>query len=231
MAALLTPSSNAGVVDVTEFLENILLHLDLRTLLCSKRVSRHFRDVIIGSSKIRRALFLEPLAQPSDTHIATTNAHEPNGADGIVHQCLPANPPGQLFINPLLDHFLIFNAGQGITVDGPRTIFYLGQIVANPCNHSKLHCHSPAPEAENLCASWRKMLIVQPQPVHVMEKDMAGEHQVNVTDSMRMGGLYNISTDHREKWRKGDRYEALKPQGYFDIWTACRAGVDIRGTT
>lgn len=48
-----------------ELLELILLHLDMRTLLLSQRVSSIWRDVIKNSRPLRQALFFEPV-EPTD---------------------------------------------------------------------------------------------------------------------------------------------------------------------
>ncbi|USW53060.1 Putative F-box domain-containing protein [Septoria linicola] len=53
-------SPSTRVFKTYELLENILLHLPLRTLLLSQRVNKSFQDVICRSQKIKQALFLEP---------------------------------------------------------------------------------------------------------------------------------------------------------------------------
>ncbi|KAI5363705.1 putative F-box domain-containing protein [Septoria linicola] len=53
-------SAAAGVADVPELLEAILLHLALKDILLAQRVSRTFRDGINSSPTIQRALFLRP---------------------------------------------------------------------------------------------------------------------------------------------------------------------------
>jgi hypothetical protein len=48
------------VLAIPELLEEILLNLPLRRLLLSQRVDKNFKDVIHGSFRIRKALWLEP---------------------------------------------------------------------------------------------------------------------------------------------------------------------------
>lgn len=54
-------SARSKTLDMVELLENILMFLDLRTLLLSTRVSKHFQAKIDGSMSIQRALFFRPL--------------------------------------------------------------------------------------------------------------------------------------------------------------------------
>lgn len=67
-------SARDKVINTTELLENILLFVNLRTLLCSKRVSRQFWDAIDGSITIQKALFFRPLSYPipKETEAMTT---------------------------------------------------------------------------------------------------------------------------------------------------------------
>ena len=55
-------AGNAGqrLVDVAEVLEMILLHLPMRDLLLSQRVSKQFKGVIEGSKGLQQALFFSP---------------------------------------------------------------------------------------------------------------------------------------------------------------------------
>ncbi|KAH8896356.1 hypothetical protein GQ53DRAFT_743572 [Thozetella sp. PMI_491] len=49
------------VMQTTELLEQILLHLDLRTLLtAAKRVNRHWENLISASPTVQKALFFQP---------------------------------------------------------------------------------------------------------------------------------------------------------------------------
>ncbi|KAK5163620.1 uncharacterized protein LTR77_010569 [Saxophila tyrrhenica] len=52
--------ATARALNTPELLEDILLHLPLRDLLLSQRVSRTFHDVAAGSARIQKALFLQP---------------------------------------------------------------------------------------------------------------------------------------------------------------------------
>lgn len=48
------------ILAIYELLENILLHLPLRQLLLAQCVSTAFRDLILRSGRINRALFFGP---------------------------------------------------------------------------------------------------------------------------------------------------------------------------
>lgn len=50
----------AGVLDIPELLEAILLHLPTRDLLLSQGVSRHWKEIVDESIALQRALFFEP---------------------------------------------------------------------------------------------------------------------------------------------------------------------------
>ncbi|KAI2629476.1 hypothetical protein GGS21DRAFT_526363 [Xylaria nigripes] len=58
-----------SVLLTAELLEEILLHLDMRSLFIVQRVSRQWRDLIATSPKIQRALFLRPAVPSSDPPI------------------------------------------------------------------------------------------------------------------------------------------------------------------
>ena len=47
------------VLGTVELLENILLGLDIRTLLLSQRTNRHFKSVIDRSTKLQQALYFK----------------------------------------------------------------------------------------------------------------------------------------------------------------------------
>jgi len=50
------------VLSTYELLENILLHLPLRQILLSQRISKSFRDLVQRSPNLRRVLFLKPVS-------------------------------------------------------------------------------------------------------------------------------------------------------------------------
>lgn len=59
-ALALAPS--ARVLGTYELLEEIMLHLPLKTLLLSKRVSKAWEDVWTKSHQVQKALFLMPFS-------------------------------------------------------------------------------------------------------------------------------------------------------------------------
>ncbi|KAI1311079.1 hypothetical protein F5Y03DRAFT_343396 [Xylaria venustula] len=66
------PSSREAVLQTAELLQEILLNLDMRTLLtAAQRVSRQWRELVTSSPALQQALYFEPMAESSG--IATQN--------------------------------------------------------------------------------------------------------------------------------------------------------------
>jgi hypothetical protein len=51
------------VLSTTELLEAILLQLSLKDVLLSQRVSKEWRDTIVGSTKLQQLLFFRPIGE------------------------------------------------------------------------------------------------------------------------------------------------------------------------
>ncbi|CAK1360874.1 hypothetical protein CB0940_03697 [Cercospora beticola] len=54
------PLPKPSPLKIPELLEEVIMHLPLRDILLCQRVDTHFRDVVQGSSNIKKVLFLEP---------------------------------------------------------------------------------------------------------------------------------------------------------------------------
>ncbi|KAK3116581.1 hypothetical protein LTR53_002879 [Teratosphaeriaceae sp. CCFEE 6253] len=105
-----------------ELLEQTLLHLPLRTLLLSRRVSKYFDAVIEGSSKIRKALWLEPAGGISATWVPD----EPIDGESAVSLELGTWRVGTEVsmevrtVVPMLNPFLTITTK--VLIDGPETL-------------------------------------------------------------------------------------------------------------
>ena len=62
----------SAVLSIWELLELILLCLDMRTLLLSQRVCRHWHEVIMRSKPIQQVLFFMPIEPTNVPHDART---------------------------------------------------------------------------------------------------------------------------------------------------------------
>lgn len=60
------------VLHTPELLENILVHLDRKTLLLSQRVNTTFKNVIAGSKPLQRRLFFLPDSKPQTSSWSST---------------------------------------------------------------------------------------------------------------------------------------------------------------
>ena len=64
-----------AVINTPELLENILSHLDTKSLLLSQRVSKQFQGTISGSSVLQQALFFK-LASKDGTRFGTDGVND-----------------------------------------------------------------------------------------------------------------------------------------------------------
>ncbi|CAI6335894.1 unnamed protein product [Periconia digitata] len=117
-----------------EILEMILLFLPMRDLLLSQRICRYFKETIVSSKTIQRALFFEPSHYPE------------NPAKWDI---LRWNP---LFEEKLAPSFNIRIIGVSCTQEG------FVKMVA----HARLPKDASACPKWSDCASWKSMMITQP---------------------------------------------------------------------
>ena len=140
-------SSAAKVFGISELLENVLLFLPLRELLCAKEVSTHFKATINTSLKIRQALFLEPLCSPTQKQSERLKVSK------------PAQDETTIFFNPLLEPFVtaqdLYEAS-----DDSACLRLHGRHHPSRRNGDSIFDL----ESSDKRASWRKMLIVQTVP-------------------------------------------------------------------
>lgn len=169
-------SAASKVFNTTELLENILLFLDLRTLLLSKGVNTQFRDVVDGSTKIQKALFFEPLSYPTtaDVELLETQPTEPKhpwGGKGEPY--LPDHIAKVQPVNPLLDRYLGYGCGWGS--EGWTT----APTMSAACDDATLE----RLEKSDPCSSWRRMLVLQPHaaPFYVFDTISNSDQIVRVS--------------------------------------------------
>ena len=131
----------------TELLENIILFLPLRDLLHAKRISTRFRDVMNESSKVRKALFFEPLWEvPKAEAIAMAAYKQPPWS----FQYLPTDVGSYLVLNPFFDRYFKSEVCTDHAFYKHPELWtsqsmVLGALTKSPSN-----------------ASWRRMLLLQP---------------------------------------------------------------------
>ncbi|KAI0197546.1 F-box domain-containing protein [Astrocystis sublimbata] len=195
------------VVCILELLELILLHLDMGTLLVSAlRVSKMWNALINTSIALQRALYFQP-ALPSSQSDTTS----------------------QPVVNPLLkQRFGNCFFDNGVTYGYRANMFYMipcAGLVPWPSwpgihrNASKVEDLMPLDlhEDEIICrkltrkeASWRKMLVSQPPPLHLgylkieegsvwydsVQRKLLQPHIDLNSPGLRMGTLYDIVQYH-----------------------------------
>ncbi|KAI0474448.1 hypothetical protein F4859DRAFT_483241 [Xylaria cf. heliscus] len=182
-------ASRDAVLQTAELLQEILLQLDMRTLLTAAQlVSRQWHELIKSSPALRQALYLEPTTRPSGPG--------------------PGPGPGPATQNPLLtDIFPLWfpkeTNGEQQDVPRPRMMIERGDFDGLPMaqdtrRHAFLH---PS-------ATWRRMLVQQPPALRLGHwttcYNMMGGFDdfplQEFPDGLRMGSLYDLS----QKWLRQD---------------------------
>lgn len=163
-SAYLQPPTDAGGLTAStktfntfELLENMLLLLDLHTLLLAKRVCIKFRDVVENSSRIQKALFMPPLSSPTMAEMEAMKTWSAddywNYLDRYYAKPLPKGSSRVVARDPFLTRYLRQRLGY------KRGQWRRSRSIYSPTFPSdvmqKLH-GSPT------SASWRRMLILQP---------------------------------------------------------------------
>ena len=59
-------AAKSRVFDTPELMEAILLQLPLKDALLSQRVSKQWRNTIVGSTKLQQLLFFRPMGELAD---------------------------------------------------------------------------------------------------------------------------------------------------------------------
>lgn len=183
----------ADVFAIPELLENILYHLDMRTLLLAQRVGQEFAAQIQTSPKLQRALFFRP-EEPG-----TTPTYEENDGN-LVH--------GQL--SPCGYHSRVRGAFKIQQVQlNPLLLDAFPWLATNPDVGLTQYDFSDTPWADATDAfrrhnaSWRRMLLSQPPATSLFIDDHrpGGEYKRELArtakwdmgaDGLRMGSMYDL---------------------------------------
>jgi hypothetical protein len=177
----------------TELLENIILFLPLRDLLLAKRISIRFRDVMNESSKVRKALFFEPLWEvPKAEAIVMAAYKQPPSS----FQYLPTDVASYMVLNPFFDRF--FNS----EVCTDHEFHKHPELWTNQSTLMGVLTKSPSN------ASWRRMLLLQPHAtsatytIGIDSKSFrrsdgsircADAHQLSLLNGLQMSRIFDLS--------------------------------------
>ncbi|KFX98580.1 hypothetical protein V490_02213 [Pseudogymnoascus sp. VKM F-3557] len=210
-------SAASAVLFTSELLEAILLHLDMKTLLLSQRVSRDWASIMASSLVIQQALFMRPVKVVSPIiPFVTTDNHFGDHESKIIYNPLLVAKFGSAF----------FKRGD----DGYYRQICLPEIYFNtlpwsPRNaaYSRIDAWDKVTDPEDLDlaflakekairrsftrrgASWRQMLVSQPPPplLGYCWQDLNSAWQTVSTPmvepscgGLRMGELYDMVQYH-----------------------------------
>jgi len=176
-------SAASRVLRLPELLEIILLHLPQREILLAQRTSRNFRDAVVNSIRLQRALFLVPDYElnglVSDAYSATSRVGERPRNNRLLLRAFPANYPTVS---------LVIMNDQPTASDlavGRRGSEHRSWDVSISLPADGISFCSPAMSYSE--ASWRKMLLCQP-PCPTLH--LARRHQKSTRPAMtRAGGI------------------------------------------
>ncbi|KAK7957751.1 hypothetical protein PG996_010802 [Apiospora saccharicola] len=169
----MTSRSQRDVLGTTELLQNILLHLDLKTLLVSSQlVERRWRDLIRDSATLQQALFFRGVLEPSPREEMYVG-HEQESSDARDDNG-ESSKAGPLRMNPLLrEKFALFfydaerdaKATPGMKASARRYRRRLQQCMLQSKHFPDLPLAATEEAREAFMrpeASWRRMLVTQP---------------------------------------------------------------------
>ncbi|RYP10631.1 hypothetical protein DL765_008056 [Monosporascus sp. GIB2] len=185
-------------LSIPELLVQILSELDLRTLLLSQRVSKHWRDTIARAPELQRALFFEPAAASSADELTTGRrrnplleaAFPPFFRENVRYSNNGGNNMDALMVRGGEDPFSFTDAGAG------RRDAFLRRD-----------------------ASWRRMLVQQPAARKVGCIEQRGQYEkmfysatLSEPRGLRMGTLYDVV------YQFMDTPKALKSYDSFGVY-------------
>ena len=152
-----------AVANTPELLEDILLRIDMRTLLLSQRVNKTFEATIAGSAKLRQKLFMHPI--PANTKFLCTELqcrditcdNYFNPLANSMPRSPPLRPHGHA--NPLFDKNVYLHTNEKRCYYHNDAYFRVSGTNSWP--HMNLGPRSGA-KKDLVRASWRKMFAHQP---------------------------------------------------------------------
>ncbi|KAI1756426.1 hypothetical protein F4782DRAFT_486133 [Xylaria castorea] len=169
-------SSRDAVLQTAELLQEILLQLDMRTLLTTAQlVSRQWHELIMSSPALKQALYLEPIVRPSGP--ATPNS--------LLAEVFPLWFPKE-------------TRDEQRDVTKPPKMINREDFGSLPMAEASRRLAFMNPRA-----SWRHMLVQQPPILklgrwttsHAMMGDFHRFPAHECPDGLRMGSLYDLSQD------------------------------------
>ncbi|KAI0455926.1 hypothetical protein F5B21DRAFT_470190 [Xylaria acuta] len=169
-------SSRDAVLQTAELLQEILLQLDLRTLLTTAQlVSRQWHELITSSPALKQALYFEPIVRPSGP--AT---HNP-----LLAEVFPPWFPKQ-------------TKDEQPDVTKPPKMINREDFGSLPMAQASRRHAFMHPDA-----TWRRMLVQQPPVLrlgrwtasHAMMGDFHHFPLQEFPDGLRMGSLYDLAQD------------------------------------
>jgi hypothetical protein len=184
-------SDPSPIFTTPELVEQILLNLDMRTLLVSaQRVSKTWHDLIASSRPLQRALYFEPIAAATFKELTTTRTRNP-----LLEEIFPPFFPGKesTLTNPI--YMLDGRGGRAHpgfdfmaadpnppNLDEPQTPKYTGKDsipVVRAAAEQRKEARSAAEARKKDVAvrrraaflrkgaSWRRMLVQQPAATRI----------------------------------------------------------------
>ncbi|KAK8128997.1 F-box domain-containing protein [Apiospora sp. TS-2023a] len=172
----MTSRSQRDVLGTTELLQNILLHLDLQTLLVSSQlVDRRWRDLIRDSAALQQALFFRGVPEPPSPREDEDMFMDGGQESGDVRDDNgESSKTGPLRMNPLLrekfDRFFYdaerdAKATPGMKASARRYRRRLQECMLQSKHFPDLPLAATEEAREAFMrpeASWRRMLVTQP---------------------------------------------------------------------
>ena len=185
------------VWETTELAEMILLHLPLRDLLLSKRVSKEWYQVHTGSDKIQVALFLKSFNNYT-VDFDSQNIPQIRDTRAFMHN---GNPIFNPFLNILVDKDHAKHSG---------TVCLMSDSFINGINaEDDDHPLYGAPEwlatfHEERSSTWRQMVLTQPAPYmyygwcsgRLIWFFQAGKHIAQDDNGVKVGKIHKMLREH-----------------------------------
>ena len=172
------PSAATRALNLIELLEPILLSIPIRDMLLAQRVSHRFQDTIKDSLKIRQALFLEPLPTTTTAELAESR---PKSLPADKVNVMPLNP----LLLPILQrtdlHRFVDKANENFCC------WSLDFFISYSSYRVLLH--------SNTGASWRNMLVMQPEIPTCTALCRIGGRRFNIdlSSGLTMGRIFEMT--------------------------------------
>ncbi|KAK4227264.1 hypothetical protein QBC38DRAFT_478060 [Podospora fimiseda] len=212
-----------------ELLENILLQLDMRTLLTvAQRVHTHWRKVINTSPALQQHLFFRPINTPCGS--VPRVIQNPLMASEFYPFFRTWAPKENQTIWQHRDRILPLAYQPTAEIDSGILWGHLPGFTMM-ANNKRIHNAYTRPEA-----SWRRMLVSQPPPRRIGRVKEWGRDEVfrnwdrkvvEVEDGLTMGDLYDVV--HAIIWRRFEKPERHKgfPRSYHSrAWIGWKRGTN-----